>query len=98
MDINIERNDKELIVALDGRLDTLSAPELEDRLETELDDTERLIFDMSGLRYISSAGLRVLLSSMKAMEEQGSMTVRNVSSEVMDIFEVTGFAEMLDIE
>ena len=98
MDINIERNDKELIVALDGRLDTLSAPELEDRLETELDDTERLIFDMSGLRYISSAGLRVLLSSMKAMEEQGSMTVRNVSSEVMDIFEVTGFADMLDIE
>ncbi|MBQ5310708.1 MAG: STAS domain-containing protein [Oscillospiraceae bacterium] len=98
MDIKIERNDKELIVALDGRLDTLSAPELEDRLETELDDTERLIFDMSGLRYISRAGLRVLLSSMKAMEEQGSMTVRNVSSEVMDIFEVTGFAEMLDIE
>ena len=98
MDIKIERNDKELIVALDGRLDTLSAPELEDRLETELDDTERLIFDMSGLRYISSAGLRVLLSSMKAMEEQGSMTVRNVSSEVMDIFEVTGFADMLDIE
>ena len=98
MDIKIERNDKELIVALDGRLDTLSAPELEDRLETELDDTERLIFDMSGLRYISSAGLRVLLSSMKVMEEQGSMTVRNVSSEVMDIFEVTGFADMLDIE
>ena len=98
MDIKIERNDKELIVALDGRLDTLSAPELEDRIETELDDTERLIFDMSGLRYISSAGLRVLLSSMKAMEDQGSMTVRNVSSEVMDIFEVTGFADMLDIE
>ena len=98
MDIKIERNDKELIVALDGRLDTLSAPELEDRLETELDDTERLIFDMSGLRYISSAGLRVLLSSMKAMEEQGSMTERNVSSEVMDLFEVTGFADMLDIE
>ncbi|MBQ5311956.1 MAG: STAS domain-containing protein [Oscillospiraceae bacterium] len=98
MDIKIERNDKELNVALDGRLDTLSAPELEDRIETELDDTERLIFDMSGLRYISSAGLRVLLSSMKAMEDQGSMTVRNVSSEVMDIFEVTGFADMLDIE
>ena len=98
MDINMERKDKELTVSLDGRLDTLSAPELEDRLESGLDGVETLVFDLEKLSYISSAGLRVLLSSMKVMDEQGSMKVRNVSPEVMDIFEVTGFVDMLDIE
>ena len=98
MNVDMKRNGTELTVAVEGRIDTLTAPDLEEQLEPELEDVERLIFDFAELKYISSAGLRVLLSSMKVMDEQGEMIVRNVNSDIMEIFEVTGFADLLNIE
>ncbi|MBQ1535790.1 MAG: STAS domain-containing protein [Ruminococcus sp.] len=100
MNIAFNRNDTELTVILEGRLDTLSSPELEEKLEPELEnDTEKLIFDLSGLEYISSAGLRVLLSATKEMDSNGGeMTVTNVRGEIMEVFEVTGFSDFLNIQ
>ncbi|MEE5993525.1 MAG: STAS domain-containing protein [Oscillospiraceae bacterium] len=98
MKITMNRNGNELIVSLEGRLDTLTAPELEEQLEPALDGVEKLVFDFAELKYISSAGLRVLLTAMQVMEEQGEMIVKNVTSEVMEIFEVTGFIDDLNIE
>ena len=87
-----------LDVALQGRLDTTTSPQLENELKTALDGVTELIFDLAGLEYISSAGLRVLLSAQKTMNKQGSMTIRNVNSDVMDVFDVTGFVDILNIE
>lgn len=98
MTTTITRNGNELTVALDGRLDTLTAPDLEEQLEPALEGVEKLVFDFEKLAYISSAGLRVLLDAMQAMEEQGEMVVRNVGPEVMDVFQVTGFLDDLVIE
>ena len=98
MKIEMNRNETELTVVLEGRLDTMTSPELEERLETEFEGTEMLIFDLQKLEYISSAGLRVLLSALKVMQEQGEMVIRNVNSVVMDVFEVTGFIDILNIE
>lgn len=98
MEIKTTRNDKELTVVIVGRLDTLTAPDLEDKLEEELDGAERLIFDLAELEYISSAGLRVLLGAYKMMDEMGGMLIRNVKEPVMEVFEVTGFSDVLDIE
>ena len=98
MEIKTTRNDSELTVALSGRLDTLTSPDLEDKLDEELEGVERLIFDLSELEYISSAGLRVLLGAYKMMEEYNGMLIRNVTEPVMDVFEVTGFSDVLDIE
>ena len=98
MKIKTTKNSGELIVALSGRLDTLTAPDLEDKLDEELDEAEKLIFDFAELEYISSAGLRVLLGAYKMMDEKGGMLVRNVTESVMEIFEVTGFSDILDIE
>ncbi|MBR1383627.1 MAG: STAS domain-containing protein [Ruminococcus sp.] len=95
MNVTLNRNGAELTVAIEGRLDTLTSPELEEALEPELDDVEKLIFDFAGLEYISSAGLRVLLAAQKEMDE---MSVRNVRPEVMEVFEVTGFSDFLNIE
>lgn len=85
-------------IKIDGRMDTLTAPELEKVLKMELGDASELIIDFADLDYISSAGLRVLLSAQKVMNRQGSMVIRNVKPEVMDIFEVTGFSDILTIE
>ncbi len=98
MEIKTTKNSGELTVALSGRLDTLTAPDLEDKLYEELDEAEKLIFDFAELEYISSAGLRVLLGAYKMMDEKGGMLVRNVTEPVMEIFEVTGFSDVLDIE
>ncbi len=98
MTVTFNRNGSELIAEISGRLDTLTSPELEEQLEPELAGVEKLVIDLAGLRYISSAGLRVLLSVMQIMEEQGEMVVRNVTPQVMDVFEVTGFIEDLTIE
>ncbi len=98
MNITMTRNEGELIIAIEGRLDTLTSPELEEKLEPALKGVTRLVFDFAQLKYISSAGLRVLLTAMQIMEEQGEMIVRNVSSDIMDVFEVTGFADDLNIE
>ena len=90
--------DKALVIKLEGRLDTTTAPALENELNESLDGVEQLILDLEGLEYISSAGLRVLLGAQKTMNKQGSMKVLNVSSDVMEIFEITGFRDILTIE
>ena len=87
-----------VIFALDGRLDTITAPELENELKASLDGVNELTLDFAGLEYISSAGLRVLLSTQKKMNKQGRMMIRNVSETIMEIFEVTGFSDILTIE
>lgn len=83
---------------LEGRLDTLTAPDLEKKIMDSIDGISELIIDFKGVDYISSAGLRVLLSSLKLMNKQGSMKVVNVCEAVMEIFEVTGFTDILTIE
>ena len=84
--------------AVSGRLDTTSAPELEKIIKTELDGITELIFDFSGLDYISSAGLRILLAAQKTMNAQGAMKVTGVNEIVSEIFDVTGFSDILTIE
>ncbi len=98
MNINKIKDGKTLVIELEGRLDTVSAPQLEAELKSDLSGTEILIFDFSGLEYLSSAGLRVLLSAQKVMNRQGEMRIKNVNSVIMDIFEITGFTEILTIE
>ena len=98
MTIHTNKNDSSLTLAVEGRLDTITAPDLEAVLKEELDGVEELTFDFSALDYISSAGLRVLLSAQKRMNAQGSMKVTGVSEIIMEIFEVTGFTEILTIE
>ncbi len=97
MTINKTVNGTELTLALEGRLDTVTAPELEKELKESLDGAESLILDFSKLDYISSAGLRVLLSAHKMMVGKGGMKVTNVNEIVAEVFEVTGFADILDI-
>ena len=90
--------DKKLTVALTGRLDTTTAPRLEAELKQNVSGVEELVLDLAGLEYLSSAGLRVLLSAQKVMNRQGSMVVKNVNEIIMEIFEVTGFVDILTIE
>ena len=98
MTINKEKNAAELKISLHGRLDTATAPQLEEELSKSLDGISELIFDFSALDYISSAGLRVLLLAQKTMNKQGSMKISNVSETIMEIFEVTGFMDIMTIE
>ena len=98
MNIEQRRNGNALTIAPEGYLDTTTAPELRAVLETALDGVTELIFDFAKLEYISSAGLRVLLMAQKVMNKQGSMVIRNVKPEIMDIFDVTGFVDILSIE
>lgn len=98
LNINKELNGTTLTVILEGRLDTTTAPNLEKELKSSLDDVTELIMDFEKLEYISSAGLRVLLSAQKTMNNQGEMKVIRVSETIMEIFEVTGFADILTIE
>ena len=91
-------NNDELTVTLKGRLDTTTAPQLDTELAESLDAVTLLIFDLLDLEYISSAGLRVLLRAQKIMDVQGSMVIRNVSEDVMEIFDVTGFSAIFTIE
>ena len=97
MNINKTQNGNELTLSLEGRLDTVTSPELEDVIKTSLDGISKLVFDLAGLEYISSAGLRVLLSAQKIMNNQGEMTVKNANETVMEIFEVTGFSDILTL-
>lgn len=87
-----------LAIALEGRLDTTSAPQLEAELRQNLNGITRLDLDFAALEYISSAGLRVLLAAQKVMNKQGQMIIHNVSETVMEVFEVTGFVDILTIE
>ncbi len=98
LNIGKTQNGQELIVSLEGRLDTTTGPQLETEVKENLKGIENLIFDMANPEYISSAGLRVLLSAQKLMNKQGEMVIRNSSEEVNEIFEVTGFSDILTIE
>jgi anti-sigma B factor antagonist len=98
MDITKTPSDTGLTVALSGKLDTQTAPELEDSLKGDLDGVTNLVFDLSDLEYISSAGLRVVLSTYKQVTRQGTMTIKNVTPDVMDVFDMTGFTDLLNIE
>lgn len=98
MSIEKQKDGKKLYVKVTGRLDTKSAPELTEALKDELSDVEELTFDLSDLIYISSSGLRVILSTQKTMNKQGTMKVTNVQDIVMEIFESTGFVDILTIE
>ena len=98
MNINIEKVDNSTIFKLEGRLDTVTAPELEQVINNEGESLENLVLDFGGINYISSAGLRVLLGAQKKMNAQGSMELINVSEDVMDILEMTGFADILVIK
>lgn len=98
MKIIEKTNGNEFCVSLEGRLDTTTAPELEKVFTDKLDGVTELTIDMSALDYLSSAGLRILLGAQKRMNKQGSMKVTNVNETIMEIFEVTGFADILTIE
>ena len=98
MNINIEKDNGATVIKISGRLDTTTAPELEKAINAEGDALKSLIIDFKEINYISSAGLRVLLTAQKKMNAQGSMELVNVSEEVMDIFEMTGFADILVIK
>lgn len=87
-----------LSIALEGRLDTTTAPQLEAELKQSIADNTELILDFAKLEYISSAGLRVLLAAQKVMNKQGKMVIRNVNDVISEVFEVTGFADILTIE
>jgi len=87
-----------LSIALEGRLDTTTAPELESELMSSIDGITNLVFDFTNLEYISSAGLRVLLSAQKKMNIQGSMVVKNTSEAIKEIFDITGFSDILTVE
>ena len=98
--MNIIKNSegKTLNIALEGRLDTTTAPQLEAELKQSISDNEKLILDFAKLEYISSAGLRVLLAAQKVMNKQGEMVIRNVNDVIAEVFEVTGFSDILTIE
>mgnify|MGYP002624158126 FL=1 len=98
MTIQQKKHEKALTVALEGRLDTMTAPELEAALKTALEGVEELTFDFEKLDYISSAGLRVLLATQKTMNRQGTMKVKHANEIILEIFEVTGFSDILTIE
>lgn len=98
MTIEIKKNQEETIIKIVGRLDTITAPALDKTINEDIGDTKNLVLDVKGMEYISSAGLRVLLAAQKKMQKIGSMKVINVCEEVMEVFEMTGFADILVIE
>ncbi len=98
MTIGKKQNGDELAFILEGRLDTTTAPQLEAELKRSLDGIKGLVFDIEKLEYISSAGLRVLLSAQKVMNRQGEMKIIGANEAIMEIFEVTGFVDILNIE
>ena len=98
MTIEIKRSVEEMIIEVAGRLDTTTAPALDKTINENIKGIKNLILDLNGLEYISSAGLRVLLNAQKKMQQIGSMKLKNVCEEVMDVFEITGFADILTIE
>ena len=98
MTIEIKKNAAETIIEIVGRLDTITAPALDKTINEDIGDTKNLVLDVKGMEYISSAGLRVLLSAQKKMQKIGSMKVVNVCADVMEVFEMTGFADILVIE
>lgn len=98
MIITRNRDGVKFTVALEGELDVLTSRDLLDLVQNELEDVKELIFDLKKLNYTSSAGLRVFLTAQQIMEEQGHMTVKHANEAVMDIFEATGFVDILELE
>ena len=98
MTIEIKKNAEATIIEIIGRLDTTTAPALDKAINEDIGDTKNLVLDVKGMEYISSAGLRVLLGAQKKMQKVGSMKVTGVCEEVMEVFEMTGFADILVIE
>ena len=98
MDIKKTKNDTTLTLAIQGRIDTTTAPQLEAELRSDIDGVTELYLDFTGVEYISSAGLRVLLSAQKLMSRQGKMVLSHVNESVMEVFEITGFSDILTIE
>ena len=98
MNITKNNDEKKVTLTLEGRLDTTTAPELEKVTDETIPFADELIFDFSGLEYISSAGLRVILKAQKAMNQKGNMKLINVNEDMMEIFDITGFLDILTIE
>ena len=98
MTIEIKKQNQETIIEIVGRLDTITAPALDKTINEDIADAKNLVLDVKGMEYISSAGLRVLLAAQKKMQKIGSMKVTGVCEEVMEVFEMTGFADILVIE
>ena len=98
MTIEIKKNNRETIIEVVGRLDTITAPALDKTINEDTGGTQNLVLDVKGMEYISSAGLRVILAAQKKMQKIGSMKVTGVCEEVMEVFEMTGFADILVIE
>ena len=98
MTIEIKKNKEEITMEITGRLDTTTAPALEKTINDNLENVKTLVLDLKNLEYLSSAGLRVLLATQKKMQQVGSMKITNVCELVMEVFEMTGFADILTIE
>lgn len=96
--VDKDLQDDTLTVSLEGRLDTTTSPDFENELKESLEGVKTLVFDFEKLEYISSAGLRVMLSAQKIMNKQGEMTIKNASDDVLEVFEITGFIDVLNIE
>ena len=98
MNIEIKKNAEEITIGIAGRLDTTTAPDLDKTISEDVADTDNLVFDFKKLEYISSAGLRVLLSAQKKMQKLGKMKLINVCEDIMEVFEMTGFSDILTIK
>ena len=98
MTMDIKINGCEAVITLAGRLDTVTAPQLDKAISEDIQDAKSLVLDLKEIEYISSAGLRVLLSTQKIMKNQGTMKVKNVCPEIMEVFDITGFLDILTIE
>ncbi len=98
MEITTRKNGTETVVVLDGRLDTITAPDLEEELNRCIPESESVTLDFAKLDYISSAGLRVLLATHRAMSKKGGMRLIHLNEEVREVFEITGFGDMMNIE
>lgn len=98
MQIIKDQDGTTLTIAIEGRLDTATAPNFENEIRDSLDGIETLILDFNNLEYVSSAGLRVILTAQKIMNQQGNMKIQNVNEDIMDVFEITGFSDILTIE
>ena len=98
LDIEVKKDGTEYTFALEGRLDTITSPDLESKINEATPDATKLIMDLAKLEYISSAGLRVLLGAVQAMDGKGDMVVRNLTQSVKEVFELTGFSRLFNIE
>lgn len=98
MTINVEKNNEIAVLKIEGRLDTVTAPQLEAEINALSADVKSLVMDLEKLEYVSSAGLRVILSAQKKMSKLGGMKLVSVCEAVMEVFEITGFADILTIE